>query len=71
MLVGMAYIGVVGVLWILPLDVLSLYFQQDYLSRTVRILQASGLALVSLVLTYGVRRWALLAGAKNLEGLDR
>jgi len=71
MLIGIAYIGIVGLLWILPLDVLSMYFEQDYLSRGVRLLQAAGLAGLSVVLSYGIRRWILFAGAKSLDSLDR
>ena len=71
MLVGLAYIAVVGLLWILPVDVLSLYLDRGYMSRPSRIVQAVALVLGSGIVTYAVRRAAIGAGTRNLAALDR
>ena len=71
MLVGLAYIAVVGLLWIVPVDVLSLYFDRGYPSRPGRVAQAVALALCSGVVSYAARRMAIGAGVRSLETLDR
>lgn len=71
MLVGIAYLAIIGVLWIRPLEVLSGYFDLHYIARPARIAQAIGLALASVLVSYGARRWSLFAGGKSLDALDR